>query len=57
MTIGAVGNYLRITERPISRLMRVRQIPVFKVGGSWKFATVAFDVRIKRQFPADVEEA
>lgn len=51
MTIGSVGNYLWITE------MRVRQIPVFKVGRSWKFATVDIEGRIKRQFPAGVKEA
>lgn len=57
MTIGAVGNYRRITERPIYRLMRVRRIPIFQVGGSWKLSTVAIDERMKRQFHADVKEA
>ena len=57
MILGNVGNYLKITERTISRVTRVRQILVFKVGGTWKFATVDIDGRIKRQIPAGVKEA
>jgi excisionase family DNA binding protein len=49
MTIGEVADYLKVTERTIYRLAGGKQIPAFKVGGSWRFSKVDIDEWIKRQ--------
>lgn len=49
MTIGQVANYLKVTERTIYRLAGAKQIPAFKVGGSWRFSKVDIDGWIKQQ--------
>ncbi len=43
MTIGEVADYLKVTERTIYRLAGAKQIPAFKVGGSWRFSKPAID--------------
>ncbi len=40
MTIGEVADFIKITERTIYRLAGAKQIPAFKVGGSWRFSKV-----------------
>lgn len=37
LTINEIAEYLKVTERTIYRLAAARQIPAFKVGGSWRF--------------------
>lgn len=49
MTIGEVANYLKVTERTIYRLAGGKQIPAFKVGGSWRFSKLDIDGWIKQQ--------
>lgn len=49
MTIGEVANYLKVTERTIYRLAGAKQIPAFKVGGSWRFSRVDIDRWIREQ--------
>lgn len=49
MTIGEVADYLKVTDRTIYRLAGAKQIPAFKVGGSWRFSKVDIDVWIKKQ--------
>ena len=49
MTIGEVADYLKVTERTIYRLAGAKQIPAFKVGGSWRFSKVDIDEWIKKQ--------
>ena len=49
MTIGEVADYLKVTERTIYRLAGVKQIPAFKVGGSWRFSKADIDAWIKAQ--------
>ena len=49
MTIGEVADYLKVTERTIYRLAGAKQIPAFKVGGSWRFSKADIDGWIKRQ--------
>ena len=49
MTIGEVADYLKVTERTIYRLAGAKQIPAFKVGGSWRFSKVDIDGWIKKQ--------
>lgn len=49
MTIGEVADYLKVTERTIYRLAGVKQIPAFKVGGSWRFSRQDIDSWIQRQ--------
>ena len=49
MTIGEVADYLKVTERTIYRLAGAKQIPAFKVGGSWRFSRMDIDGWIRRQ--------
>ena len=49
MTIGEVADYLKVTERTIYRLAGAKQIPAFKVGGSWRFSKAEIDEWIKKQ--------
>lgn len=55
MTIGEVADYLKVTERTIYRLAGAKQIPAFKVGGSWRFSKVDIDGWIKRQSMEAIE--
>lgn len=49
MTIKQVADYLKVTERTIYRLAAAKQIPAFKVGGSWRFSLADIDSWIKQQ--------
>jgi len=49
MTVGEVAGYLKVTERTIYRLAGAKQIPAFKVGGSWRFSKRDVDEWIKNQ--------
>jgi len=49
MTIGEVADYLKVTERTIYRLAGAKQIPAFKVGGSWRFSRADIDGWIREQ--------
>ena len=49
MTIGKVADYLKVTERTIYRLAGAKQIPTFKVGGSWRFSKADIDGWIREQ--------
>lgn len=49
MTIGEVADYLKVTERTIYRLAGAKQLPAFKVGGSWRFSKVDIEGWIKKQ--------
>jgi len=53
MTIGEVADYLKVTERTIYRLAGAKQIPAFKVGGSWRFSKADIDAWIKKQSEQD----
>ena len=55
MTIGEVADYLKVTERTIYRLAGAKQIPAFKVGGSWRFSKTDIDAWISRQSTADLD--
>ena len=56
MTIGEVADYLKVTERTIYRLTGAKQIPAFKVGGSWRFSKVDIDRWIQQQSVVDVKD-
>ncbi len=49
LTIKQVADYLKVTERTIYRLAAAKQIPAFKVGGSWRFSWADLDSWIKQQ--------
>jgi excisionase family DNA binding protein len=49
MTIKEVADYLKVTERTIYRLAAAKQVPAFKVGGSWRFSRSEIDQWIKTQ--------
>ncbi len=49
MTIGEVAGYLKVTERTIYRLAGAKQIPAFKVGGSWRFSKADIEAWIRDQ--------
>ena len=49
LTIKQVAEYLKVTERTIYRLAAAKQIPAFKVGGSWRFRQADIDGWIAAQ--------
>lgn len=49
LTIKQVADYLKVTKRTIYRLAAAKQIPAFKVGGSWRFSRADIDSWIKPQ--------
>ncbi len=49
MTIGEIADYLKVTERTIYRLAGAKQIPAFKVGGSWRFSEADIEAWIRDQ--------
>ena len=55
MTIGEVADYLKVTERTIYRLAGAKQIPAFKVGGSWRFSKADIDRWIREQSTASAD--
>ena len=59
MTIKELAEYLKVTDRTIYRLAAAKQVPAFKVGGSWRFARPEIDQWIKLQstMPADQTDA
>ena len=57
MTIKEVSDYLKVTERTIYRLAAGKQIPAFKVGGSWRFSRSEIDQWIKSQSSMPTEQA
>ena len=56
MTIGEVADYLKVTERTIYRLAGAKQIPAFKVGGSWRFSKKDIDRWIREQSSGSADE-
>jgi excisionase family DNA binding protein len=49
LTIKQVAEYLKVTERTIYRLAAAKQIPAFKVGGTWRFSRADIDAWIELQ--------
>ena len=49
LTIKEIAEYLKVTERTIYRLAAAKQMPAFKIGGSWRFSRQDIDGWIKRQ--------
>ena len=43
LTIKEVAEFLKVTERTIYRLAAAKQIPAFKVGGTWRFRATDID--------------
>jgi excisionase family DNA binding protein len=57
MTIKEVADYLKVTERTIYRLAAAKQVPAFKVGGSWRFSRSEIDQWIKSQSSMPMDQA
>jgi excisionase family DNA binding protein len=55
LTIREVADYLKVTERTIYRLAAAKQIPAFKVGGSWRFSRADIDSWINQQSMDGIE--
>ena len=49
LTIKEIAEYLKVAERTIYRLAAAKQMPAFKIGGSWRFSRQDIDGWIKRQ--------
>ena len=49
LTITEVAEYLKVAERTLYRLVAAKKIPVFKVGGTWRFSKAEIEQWIKRQ--------
>ena len=43
LTVLEVSEYLRVHPTTIYRLVRAKQIPCFRVGGEWRFASENID--------------
>ena len=43
LTIKEVAQYLKVAEKTIYRLVSAKEIPAFKVGGSWRFKLSEID--------------
>lgn len=56
LTIREVAAYLKVTERTIYRLAAAKQIPSFKIGGSWRFSRTDIDNWIQRQTAETIAE-
>lgn len=57
MTFKGVLDYRKVTERTIYRLAAGKQIPSFKVGGSWRFSRSEIDQWIKSRSSMTMEQA
>jgi excisionase family DNA binding protein len=49
LTIREIAEYLKVNERTIYRLAAAKQMPAFKIGGSWRFSRQDIDSWIKQQ--------
>ena len=49
LTIHEVADYLRVAEKTVYRLLAKKDIPAFKVGGSWRFKKDTLDQWIKQK--------
>lgn len=49
LTLKQVADFLKVTERTIYRLAAAKQIPAFKVGGTWRFSKAEINQWIQRQ--------
>jgi len=49
LTVRQVAEYLKVTYRTIYRLAATRQLPAFKVGGTWRLSRADIDSWIKQQ--------
>lgn len=49
LTLKQVAEFLKVTERTIYRLAAAKQIPAFKVGGTWRFSRAEINQWIQRQ--------
>ena len=49
ITVGEVADYLKVAVQMIYRLAGAKQIPAFKVGGSWRFSKADIDGWIRKQ--------
>ncbi len=47
LTIRDVAELLKVTDKTIYRLLAKREIPAFKVGGSWRFSKIDIDTWIQ----------
>jgi hypothetical protein len=48
MTIGEVACFLKVTERTVYRQESAKQIPTFKVDGSWWFSEAGLNKLIEQ---------
>ena len=49
LTLAEAATILKISKRTLHRMIQHRQIPAFKVGGTWRFRRQEIDQWIKRQ--------
>lgn len=49
MTVRDIAGFLAVDEKTTYRPLRAKQIPAFRVGGSWRFSKVDLDKRTQQQ--------
>lgn len=57
LTLEEVAAYLKAGKRTIYRLAANRDIPAFKLGGSWRFSRSDIESWIKHQSAGSLERA
>lgn len=55
MTVREVATYLNVNEKTVYRLAQRRELPGFKVAGTWRFRREDIDRWIEEQKPAGTE--
>ena len=53
LTIKEIADYLKISARTIYGLTAAKQVPAFKMGGSWSLSKAEINVWIKKQSDQD----
>lgn len=48
LTVSMVARYLRCHPGTIYRLLKLRQIPAFKIGGDWRFQKSVIERWLKK---------
>ena len=57
LTLDEVAAYLKAGKRTIYRLAASREIPAFKLGGTWRFSRSAIEIGITEQSAGSPDRA
>lgn len=49
LTVTSLAAYLRVHRSTVYRMLRLRQVPAFKIGSDWRFLRSSIDQWIAQQ--------